>query len=78
MVRFIVALLVIGILLVLIFWILEALFKGVLTLWSVNMAGLSFEGLVIVLRESLAIPDIALVVALVVPVVALVGATLVV
>jgi hypothetical protein len=72
-VRFVVALLV------LFFWILEALFEGVLTLWSVGMARLSFEeGLVIALGETLAIPVVALVVALVVPVVALVGATLVV
>ena len=76
MVRLVVALLVVGILLVLIFWVLEALFDGVLTLWYVDMAGLSFE--VVALWETFAIPVVALVVALVIPVVALVGATLVV
>ena len=77
MVRFIVALLVVGIL-VLIFWILEALFEGVLTLWSVDVTGLSLGGLAVVLRETLAIPVIALVGTLVIPVVTLVGALLVV
>ena len=76
MVRFKVALLDVGILLVLIFWVLEALFDGVLTLWSLDMAGLSFE--VVALWETFAIPVVALVVALVIPVVALVGVTLVV
>jgi hypothetical protein len=60
------------------FWILEALFEGVLTLRSVDMAELSFEGLVVALQETLAIPVVALVVALVIPVVALVRATLVI
>ena len=76
MVRFVVALLVIGIL-VLIFWILEALVKRMLTLRPVDVAGLSLEGLVIALRETLAITVVVLVVALVIPAVALVGATLV-
>ena len=75
--RFIVALLVVGIL-VLIFWILEALFEGVLTLRPVDVTGLSLEGLVIALRETLAIPVIALVAALVIPVVVLVGVFLIV
>ncbi len=53
MVRFVVALLVVGIL-VLIFWILEALFEGVLTLWPVDVTGL--EVLVVALGETLVIP----------------------
>ena len=59
MVRFIVALLVVGIL-VLIFWILEALFEGVLTLWPMDVTG------VVALGETLAIPVVALVEALLV------------
>ena len=48
-----------------------------LTLRPVDVAGLSHEGLVFVLGETLAVPDVVSVLTLVIPVVALVGATLV-
>ena len=69
MVRFVVALLVVGIL-VLIFWILEALFEGVLTLWPVDVTGL--EVLVVALGETLVIPVIVLVGILAIPVTAMI------
>ena len=71
-VRFVVAHLVVGIL-VLIFRILEALFEGVLTLRSMDVTGLSLEGLIVPLRETLAIPVVAFVGTLVIPVVSIVG-----
>ncbi len=76
MVRFVAALFIIGIL-VLIFWILGALVKRMLTLRPVDVAGLSLEGLVFALGETLAVPVVVPVVTLVIPVVVLVGATLV-
>ena len=76
MVRFLAALFIVGIL-VLIFWILGAFVERMLTLWPVEVAGLSLEGLVFALGETLAVPVIVPVVTLVIPVVALVGVTLV-
>ena len=48
-----------------------------LTLWPVDVAGLSLEGLVFVLGETLAVPVVVPVVTLMIPVVTLVGVTLV-
>ncbi len=76
MVSFVAALFIIEIL-VLIFWILGALVIRMLTLWPVDVAGLSLESLVFVLGETLAVPVVVAVVTLVIPVNALVGATLV-
>ena len=73
--RFVVALFIVEIL-VLIFRIFVALVERMLTLWPVDVAGLSLEGFVFALGESLVVPVVAPVVTLV-PVVALVGATLV-
>ena len=56
--------------LVLIFWILEALFEGVLTLWPVDVTGL--EVLVVALKETLVIPVVALVGTLANPVTAMI------
>ncbi len=53
-VRFVCALLVVE-LLVLILWIFEALVERVLTLWPVDVTGLSLEGLVVALGETLAV-----------------------
>ncbi len=66
----------IGEILVLISWIFVALVERMLTLWPVDVAGLSLEGLVFALGESLVGPVVAPVVTLV-PVIALVGVTLV-
>jgi hypothetical protein len=54
-VRFVAALFIVEIL-VLIFWILGALVVGMLTLWPMDVAGLSLEGLVFVLGETLVVP----------------------
>ncbi len=75
MVRFVAAFFIVEIL-VLIFWILGALVVGMLTLWPVDVAGLSLEGLVFALGETLVVPVIVPVGTLV-PAVALVGVTLV-
>ncbi len=72
---FVAALLIVEIL-VLISWIFGALVERMFTLWPVDVAGLSLKGLVFALGESLVIPVVTPVVTLV-PVVALVGATLV-
>ena len=71
-----VVVLFVGEILVLISWIFVALVVRMLTLWPMNVAGLSLEGLVLALGGSLVGPVIALVEAILVPVVALVGATL--
>ncbi len=60
-----------------IFWILGAVVKRMMTLRPVDVAGLSHEGLVFALGETLAVPVDVAVVTLVNPVVTLVGATLV-
>ncbi len=70
------AALFIGKILLLISWIFVEHVERMLTLRSVDVVGLSFEGLVFALGESLVCPVIAPVVTLV-PVVALVGVTLV-
>ena len=75
-VRLVAALFIVEIL-VLIFWILGALVERMLTLWPVDVAGLSLEGLVFALGETLAVPVVVSVLTLVIPVAALVGATLV-
>ncbi len=75
-VRFVAALFIVEIC-VLIFWIFGALVERMLTLWPVDVAGLSLKGLVFALGETLAVPVIVPVVTLVIPVVARVGATLV-
>ena len=75
MVRFVAARFILEIL-VLISWIFGALLERMLTLWPVDVAGLSLEGLVFALGESLVGPVVAPVVTLV-PAEALVGATLV-
>ncbi len=74
--RFVVALFVGGIL-VLISWIFVALVVRMLTLQPMNVAGLSLEGLVLLLGGRLVGPVIALEGAIPVPVVTLLGATLV-
>ncbi len=74
--RFVDALFV-GEILVLISWIFEALVVRMLTLWPMNVAGLSLEGLVLLLGGSLVGPVVAPEGAILVPVVPLVGATLV-
>ncbi len=74
-VRFMAALFI-GEILVLISWIFVALVERMLTLWPVDVAGLSLKGLVFALGESLVGPVVVPVVTLV-PVIALVGATLV-
>ncbi len=77
MVRFVAALFIIEIL-VLIFWIFRAFVKRMLTLRPVDVAGLSLEGLVFALGETLVVSVVVPVGAtLVIPVVLLVGATLV-
>ncbi len=73
--RFVVALFVREIL-VLISWIFVALVVRMLALRPMNVAGLSLEGLVLLLGGPLVVPVIALEGAIPVPVVALVGATL--
>ena len=76
MVRFVAVLFIVEIL-VLVFWILGALVVRMLTLWPVDVAGLSLKGLVFALGETLVVPVVVPVVTLLIPVVALVGATLV-
>ena len=76
MVRFVAALFILEIL-VLIFWIFGALVERMLTLQPVDVAGLSLNGLVFALGGTLAVPVVVPVVTLVIPVVSLVGATLV-
>ena len=60
-----------------IFWILGAVVKRMLTLRPVDVAGLSHEGLVFMLGGILVGPVLAPVGVILVPVVAFVGATLV-
>ncbi len=77
MVRFVAALFIVEIL-VSTFGIFGALVERMLTLWPVNVAGLSLKGLVFALGETLVVPVVVPVWAtLVIPVVVLVGATLV-
>ncbi len=73
--RFVVALFVREIL-VLISWIFVALVLRMLALWPMNVAGLSLEGLVLSLGGRLVVPNVMLEGAIPVPIVALVGATL--
>ncbi len=74
--RFVVALFVEEIL-VLISWIFVALVVQMLTLWPMNVAGLSLKVLVLLLGRRLVGPVVVLEGAIPIPVVALVGATLV-
>ena len=74
--RFMVALFIVEIL-VLIFRIFVALVERMLTLRPVDVTGLSLEGLVLSHGGRLVVPVVALEGATLVPVVALVGATLV-
>ncbi len=75
-VRFVVALFV-GEILVLVSWIFVALVVRMLTLRPTNVAGLSLEGLVLLLGGRLVGPVVALEGVIPVPVVAIVGETLV-
>ena len=68
-VHFVHVLLVIG-LLVLILWIFEALFEGVLNIWPVEVTGL--EGLVVTLRETLVDLFVVMLVAIMIAVIAMV------
>ena len=76
MVRFVAALFIVEIL-VLIFWSFGALVERMLTLLPVDVAGLSLEVLIFALGETLVVPVVMPAVTLVIPVVTLVEATLV-